>query len=499
MTHHETNLYNALTKAFDAVNETAIRTMELQKMSTIFGEILMSTRKQAEDARMAAEEAKNEATGARLHSEENGKKLTDLAGRLEQMEKKQESKYSVIDTHPAIRRAFQFLLTVGMSTTAGVLCAFPVNLPVAGQAEEATYVAISLHLLTAAYKKLYPSRAAINQADFHAAFSKLPCREDLTKEIVQAMVNVLPISSYKNKAPPATWALLPLSVFLTCADQIQHGMYSNEIFEEPDESLFPVTLAANGKHVCDFDPELPSKPAWGFSVPLEGLSSAAVRTYLDAVDNISSSRKSSSSNSSSSSGSSSIDTANFEPMHFCGIRRLYNAEVLTCIQLMEQQVHLAMRDDDSDDDGDNDGDNDGDEDGDEDAGHRNKKFQSPTGSARKVPVKKTRGKGKGKKGKKGPKRARKNGGGKNGRKKEEEEVVSVEDEKEEEEVVSIEDEKEDEPPLAPSRFFDDKESDDSDLDSRSSSMDDSSDDSRNNNKRKAEEMTPRSLRRRVGN
>jgi hypothetical protein len=250
----------------------------LQSICSMLGQALLQTKQQTEE---------NGAKITHLATEtaENGTKISAVQEELNKIKAngvKIVERFAAIDTQAALRRAIQFIETVGMDSTRGTVVAWPVAIPQPA-APPLTCIVISYHLLASAYRKLYPNRETIAQDAFHTAFQKLPIIDDLTPDILEVIVGALPIKPYTQRRQNTLWAVLPLQHYVAVCKQRREGPYKSEEFAPPAQDQFPLALPSNGKQSYYDDSDSHTKHAWNYPASKEALSMPAVQEYLHAM------------------------------------------------------------------------------------------------------------------------------------------------------------------------------------------------------------------------
>ena len=243
----------------------------MQTMALTMGNMLTTI---AEEQRMLRHDLTTESTG--------------LKRRLEALEEAQLKSSSVplknLDASGPLRYALRYLMTAGMDTRTGLVCAFPVMYG------KSCHVMISLHLLKFSFNRVFKSHSIKDRslAMFLQAFSSL--NAIAPRDTVDRALQVLPIVPERQKNN--NWVKLPAARFVEMCLEMEDRYpldnddttWTTDHLWENDDPL-EVDMPARMRHDTSSadNYEKRDKIAWNVPVWRDILESEAVREYVRLV------------------------------------------------------------------------------------------------------------------------------------------------------------------------------------------------------------------------
>lgn len=213
-----------------------------------------------------------------------------LKRRLEALEEAQVKAASVpvknVDSSGPLRYALRYLMTAGMDTRTGVVCAFPVMY---GQT---CNVMISLHLLKFSFNRIFKTHSIKDRslAQFINAFSEIDAIAP--RDTVERAAQVLPILPERSGQKNNNWVKLPAVRFVElCMDlDARYPIDSDDAAwstdhlwrnDEPNEIEMPVRMRIDTSSADNYSKR--AKMAWNVPVWKDILETEAVRAYVRIV------------------------------------------------------------------------------------------------------------------------------------------------------------------------------------------------------------------------
>jgi len=203
----------------------------------------------------------------------------EMIERFATLESTQNPLTTLINTSEVLRSAFFFLMSVGMDSRFGLICAWPIML------KKTCFIAISLQLLSQTCSKLFPQ----HKYTILELFRAFKCIDSPNMEVIRLAYSVLPLPQPKSLARNQSWASMSAVTFFEICQSIlkRFPVAHNWLidFEYNQEGHVDIKLPSRTKvdKSSATNYNLRNKIAWGVPVWTEILNSEGVKTYLQLL------------------------------------------------------------------------------------------------------------------------------------------------------------------------------------------------------------------------
>jgi len=192
---------------------------------------------------------------------------------------------NALDANPALRYALRYLMTGGMDTRTGIVCAFPVRY--LGEC----YVAISLHLLKYSHNRVFKRHPTKGRAisDFARAFYNIDATAPA--KLAEKASTILPIVLSVTRRSADTWAALKATQFVQLCMELDErypvddNKWNTDHLWNDDETVkeldMPARMKKDNSSADDYTKK--EKIAWNVPVWRDILLDPAVEEFYDVV------------------------------------------------------------------------------------------------------------------------------------------------------------------------------------------------------------------------